>query len=79
VFFPASSFLLFIVSCLFASYPVFRSLLLEININELQKKRKHISRNIIVDKTITKRKKAKGKKQETGNKKHIVEQSLKSK
>ena len=41
---------------------------------DFRRKRKHISRNIIVDKTITKRKKAKGKKQETGNKEHIVEQ-----
>jgi len=35
-----------------------------------------MSRNIIVDKTITKRKKAKDGKQETGNKEYIIKQSL---
>jgi len=41
-----------------------------------KRNKKHISRNIIIDKTIIKRKKAKDKKQETKNKEHIVEQSL---
>jgi len=44
---------------------------LEIKINELQKE----TRNIIVNKTVAKEKKAKSKKQETGNKKCIVEQA----
>ena len=34
-----------------------------------------LARNIIVNKTIVKEKKVKGKKQETGNKERIVEQA----
>jgi len=62
--FPVSCFLLFIVSSLFASYPVFRFLLLEININKLQKKQKIHIKKYKCWWTSIKRKKIKGKKQE---------------
>jgi len=39
----------------------------------LERNKECIARNTIVDKTVAKAKKAKGKKQETGNKEHIVE------
>jgi len=49
-------------------------MLREIKVNELRKRnRKHAARNTIANKTVAKREKARGKKQETGNKKHIVE------
>jgi len=38
-----------------------------------EKNKKYITKNIIVDKTVAKKKKAKDKKQKTGNKQHIVE------
>jgi len=46
---------------------------LKIKITNFEKNKKHVVKNIIIDKTIIKEKKAKGKKQETENKKHIVE------
>jgi len=53
---------------LFASYPVFCF----IKVNELRKKQEiYVAKNTIVDKTVAKEKKIKGKK--TGNKEHIVE------
>jgi len=66
--------LLFFTSCLFASYPVFCFISLEI---KQTSKKQYVAKNTIidaiVDKTIAREKKAKGKKQETGNKEHIVE------
>jgi len=38
-----------------------------------EESRKHVTRNAIIDKTIEKRKKTRDKKQEIGNKEHIVE------
>jgi len=37
--------------------------------------KKYIARNTIVDKTVAKELKAKGKKQKTGNKEYIVEKA----
>jgi len=45
----------------------------EIKVNELWKNKKHIARNTIVDKMVAKGKEARGRKQETANKEHIVE------
>jgi len=42
----------------------------------ISKETRYIAKNTIVDKTVIKKKKAKGKKQETGNKEHIVEKAL---
>ena len=42
-------------------------------LTNFEKNKKYIARNTIVDKTVAKEKIAKGKKQETGNKEHIVE------
>jgi len=39
---------------------------------ERNRKQEYVARNTIVDKMVAKREKATGKKQETGNKKHVV-------
>jgi len=66
--FPVSCLLLFFTSCLFAFFSEFFVISSEIKINELGKKQEICIKNI-VDKTIAKQKKAKGKK--TSNRKQI--------
>ena len=62
-------FLLFFISCLFASSDFF--VLYRLRLTNFERNKKYIARNTIIDKT--KEKKAKDKKQETGNKEYIVE------
>jgi len=68
-----SCFLLFFKSCLFAFYLFFVLYRLREKLTNFKRNKKYIARNTIIDKTIAKELKAKGKKQETGNKKYIVE------
>ena len=61
--------------CLLAFYPVFCFISPEIKINKFQRNKKYVARNIIVNKTVAKEKKAKDKKQKIGNKDRIAEQA----
>jgi len=66
----------FFTSYFFASYPIFCFISPEVKVNGLiERNKKYIARNIIVDKTKVKEKEVlqRGKKQKVRNKEHIVE------